>query len=167
MTQFYDYSVRHTEERDVSLAAEWSNGNKEKATKFWIESAPGRENFLVSEKRDEISLACHPAMSKVVYENEYPLALFQTQTVGTNRDQVRLSFQASPTASPKKILRGITKLVPLIEKALALRGVRAIFFTSQSLSMAAFMADRMGYRYAGDGGQDGTVMAKGIGGGIR
>lgn len=52
-------------------------------------------------------------------------------------------------------------LVPLIEKALALRGVRAIFFTSHSVAMAEFM-QRLGYRHAGDGGDDGMMMAKGI-----
>jgi hypothetical protein len=176
--QFYGYTVRTTTEADLALAVEWCKSLplgaeardlgsaldawRSKA-RFWIEASPGRENFLVSERRDEISLATHSGAPKVVYGNRYPLAFFQTQTVGTGRDQVRLAFQASPVASPKKILRGITLLVPLIEKALALRGIKHIFFTSHSLTMVAFM-EKLGYSLQPylDGGADGVVMAKEI-----
>ena len=101
---FYGYTIRATQPADLELAGDV----------FWLKREPGRENFLV-------------------LEGETPLGFFQTQHVGQG-DQVRLHFQAGPAAKAKNILRAITKLVPLIEKALVLRGVRAIFFTSHSLA---------------------------------
>jgi hypothetical protein len=108
---------------------------------FWFK--PGRENFIV-------------------LQGDEPLGFYQIETVG-RADQVRIHMQAAPAASPKKILAAITKLVPLLEKALAGRGVRAIFFTSKSEAMAQFIAQRFRFEYAGDGGADGVIMAKGIG----
>jgi hypothetical protein len=131
--QFYGYTVRETVPSDWELAG----------SDFWINSSeePRRENFLVM------------ASGK-------PSAFFQVERV--TPAQTRLHFQALPSANPKKILRGITKLVPLIEQALCLRGVRHIFFTSHSLAMVAFMEKRLGYRLAKntDGGADGVVMFK-------
>ena len=162
---FHGYTVRLTSEADLPLAIAWSARALDAG--FWLKQEPGCESFLVSERVDEKSLASHPAMSKVVYENEYPIAFFQTQHVVGARSQVRLTLQASPAASPKKLLRAITKLVPLIEQALSLRGVKAIFFTSHSAAMASYMAKHHGYRYAGEGGADGVVMAKRIGHGSQ
>lgn len=152
MTSFYGYTVRTTTKEDWPLAAGWmaaqlKTGNFDRihtAALFWLQQGSGVESFLVM-------------------QGDLPLGFFQTQHVGRG-DQVRLLFQASPSASRKKILRAITKLVPLIEKGLALRGVRAIFFTSHSLAMVAFM-EKLGYQLQPylDGGADGVVMAKGIG----
>lgn len=126
---FYGYTIRATQPADLALAGDV----------FWLKREPGRENFLV-------------------LEGETPLGFFQTQHVGQG-DQVRLHFQAGPAAKAKNILRAITKLVPLIEKALVLRGVRAIFFTSHSIGMALYMKRWHGYRHVGDSG-DGMIMAK-------
>lgn len=140
--QFYDYMVHTTTKEDLPLASAWTPVALNAL--FWLQQGSGVESFLV-------------------LESDLPLGFFQTQHVGRG-DQVRLLFQASPSASRKKILRAITKLVPLIEKGLALRGVRAIFFTSHSLAMVAFM-EKLGYQLQPylDGGADGVVMAKGIG----
>ena len=141
--QFYGYTVRQTTLEDEALARRWTDPALDPA--FWLKQGNGRESFLVS----------------LDSGLRTDLAFFQVEHRWAT--QVRLHFQASPVASPKKILRGITKLIPLIEKALALRGVRAIFFTSHSLAMVAFMEKR-GYRLQPniDGGADGVVMAKGI-----
>lgn len=136
--QFYGYTVRSTVEADRTLAASWSFTPLK--ADFWLRQ-DGCENFLVT--------------------SDEPLLFFQTEHVGQG-DQVRLHWQPSPTASPKKLLTALTMLVPLVEKALALRGVRAIFFTSHSDAMCCFMRKRLGYRYAGDGGMDGVMMSKGI-----
>ena len=162
---FYGYTVRATTEADLALAANFGRCGEcyfltcpcigvgrcdcschDKA-RFWIDSKdePTRQNFLVSKDGE-------------------PIAFFQRERV--NATQVRLHFKASPVASRKKILRGITKLVPLMEKGLASGGVKHIFFTSHSLAMIAFMEKRMGYRLAqnADGGLDGAVMFKEISG---
>jgi hypothetical protein len=142
--EFYGYRVRSTRWMDdLGLAVEWAG--RENDPCFWLRQSKGRESFLVSRGNPE-----------------EPLAFFQIEHVG-HGDQVRLHWQPSPAASPKKLLRGITKLVPVIEKALTLRGVRVIFFTSKSLAMVNFM-EKLGYRlYPGmDGGADGVVMAKEI-----
>lgn len=143
-SQFYGYTVRSTVQGDMALSASWTDAgpNFTERARFWLRQDDGRETFLV-------------------LEGEEALGFFQTQHVGEG-DQVRLLFQASPVASPKKVLRAITRLVPLIEQGLSLRGARAIFFTSLSQAMVVFMADRLGYRYAGDGGRDGVMMAKGL-----
>lgn len=130
--RFYGYTIRATQPADIELARDV----------FWLKQEPGRENFIVFEGANE----------------KIPLGFFQTQHVG-NEDQVRLHFQAAPRARAKNILRGITKLVPLIEKALVLRGVRAIFFTSHSAGMAQFVKNHHGYRWVGDS-VDGMIMAK-------
>ena len=158
------------------------------AARFWIDSKeePQRQNFLVIEagqarckcghlnvpdhfltsQDEEGELWCRMCSCRQYQEHQpnIPLAFFQRERV--NATQVRLAFQASPVASRKKILRGITKLVPLMEKGLASGGVRHIFFTSHSLAMIAFMEKRMGYRLAqnADGGLDGAVMFKEISG---
>lgn len=156
-----------------------------KQANFWIKQGGGCESFLVSEagqarckcghrntpdhyltsQDEEGELWCLECSCREYwngYEN-LPLGFFQIQHIGKG-DQVRLAFQASPVARPKKILRAITKLVPLIERALCLRGVRAIFLTSHSLTMVAFM-ENLGYSLQPniDGGADGVVMAKQIG----
>jgi len=144
---FYGYTVEKTQERDMFLLLAWSTDGfsikAEERLRFWLKQGDGCESFVVREGKNT-------------------LGFFQAEHVGAG-DQVRIHMQASPLASPKAILRGISKLVPLIEKALALRGVRAIFFTSHSSAMAQFMAERHGYERAGDGGADGMIMAKGIG----
>jgi hypothetical protein len=144
--QFYGYTVRETTTEDTLRAYAWTRSSD---WGFWLQQGHGRESFIV-------------------FEGERGLAFFQIEHVGEGgvppmTDQVRLHFQAAPAASPKKLLLAITRLVPLIEKALALRGVRAIFFTSHSPAMAHFMAEHHGYERAGDGGVDGVVMAKRIG----
>jgi hypothetical protein len=108
---------------------------------FWLPGSKG-ETFLVSRDGE-------------------PLAFVKTEHY--SKENVRIHMQAT-NAAPKKILRGITFLVPLIEKGLALRGVRAIFFTSHSAQMARFMEKHLGYarRPDIDGGVDGMVMAKGL-----
>jgi hypothetical protein len=165
---FYGYTVRATTEADWPLALAWTmnqmqllpydamRGGVHLDERFWIDSKdePRRLNFLVS-------LNCIASGRIGAPE---PIAFFQCERV--NATQVRLHFQASPVASRKKILRGITKLVPLMEKGLASGGVKHIFFTSHSLAMIAFMEKRMGYRLAqnADGGLDGAVMFKEISG---
>lgn len=159
--QFYGYTVRKTTPEDAGLAQSWTfwNGGKGVSTaeimsnlarsNFWLKQGAGCESFLVVKHRNCCDDPAHAE----------PLGFFQTEHV--TRNQVRIHFQASPTASAKKILRGITKLMPLIEQALCLRGVRAIFFTSHSLTMVAFM-ENLGYSLQPeiDGGADGVVMAK-------
>ena len=135
-SEFYGYRVRSTVEDDWRLAKAWSPEGS--AYHFWLLQGFGRESFLVS-------------------AGEELIAFFQVEHRWMT--QARLHFQSSPHASRKKILRGITKLVPLIEKALVLRGVRAIFFTSHSVAMSNFM-EGMGYHPAGSGGEDGLIMAK-------
>jgi hypothetical protein len=143
---FYGYECRNTCAGDLPLLMAWTRalpGGRARAMDmgFWLKQGDGRQSFLVSQEGE-------------------PLAVFQAHHV--QRDQVRLHFQASPTASPKKLLRGITKLVPLIEQALRLRGVAAIFFTSKSLAMAGFMYVHHNYEWLGKvgSGEDGWVMAK-------
>ena len=163
---FYGYTVRTTTEADLALLAQWvPKSTPARFSRFWIDSKdePRRQNFLVLQ---EICTPVHRSsppyeVTRVKYE---PIAFFQRERV--NATQVRLHFQASPVASRKKILRGITMLVPLIEKGLASGGVKHIFFTSHSLAMIAFMEKRMGYRLAqnADGGLDGAVMFKEISG---
>jgi hypothetical protein len=138
MSEFYGYTLRKTGPEDTVQAFAWTRSTE---WGFWLRQEPGRESFIV-------------------FEANQALGFYQVEHVGAG-DQVRLHMQASPLASPKNLLRAITRLVPLIEKALAGRGVRAIFFTSKSSAMAHFMA-RLGYEYAGAGGADGMIMAKGI-----
>ena len=141
--QFYGYTLRETTEADAVRAYVWASSMNFPNYRFWLKREKGIENFLVIQGKE-------------------PLAFVQVERI--ERDQVRLHWQPSPVASPKKLLRGITRLVPLMEKALALRGVRAIFLTSHSLSMVGFM-EKLGYRLQPniDGGKDGVVMAKEIG----
>ena len=144
--QFYGYSLRTTGEGDLALALAWTRalpGGAALDAGFWLRQGEGRESFVVTEGAE-------------------PLAFFQVEHRW--RTQVRIHFQSSPAASPKKILSGLTKLVPLSERALALRGVRAVFFTSHSAAMATFMEKRLQYRLAQmDGGADGAVMFKLVG----
>lgn len=140
MSEFYGYTVRKTTEADALAAYVWSERSKE--YRFWLRQEPERENFIV-------------------FEGGKGLGFYQIETLSKGT-QARIHMQASPAASPKKILAAITKLVPLLEKALAGRGVRAIFFTSKSEAMAQFMAQRFRYEYAGQGGADGVIMAKGL-----
>lgn len=133
---FYGYTVRTTTVTDAPLASQYTNrGNPG----FWLAQSHGRESFLATRRGE-------------------PIAFFQVEHV--ERFQARLHFQAFPEASAKTVLRGVLKLVPLIEKALALRGVRAVFFTSHSEAMSSFMRHNLGYTPAGDGGRDGMMMAK-------
>jgi hypothetical protein len=177
---FHGYTVRATTEADLALALAWTLPALD--ARFWLKQDEGRQSFLVIEagearckcghlnipdhyltsQDEEGELWCLKCSCREYREEQgnLPIAFFQTQTVGTHRDQVRLAFQASPVASRKKILRGITRLVPLIEKALALRGVRAIFFTSHSPQMAYLMHRRHGYRYESFDTADGLIMAK-------
>ncbi len=158
MIDFYGYSLRSTESTDLPMATEWLSALARGASRaidpsranFFIVNGNGRENVLV-------------------YKNAEPIAFYQAEhihrangIVPPMTDQARLHFMASPTASRKTLLRGITMLVPLIEKALALRGVRAIFFTSHSATMGHFMERRMGYHSAGRDDADGIIMARAI-----
>jgi hypothetical protein len=138
--QFFGYTMRTTDERDRALALAWTSRAMDAG--FWLKQEPFRESFIV-------------------LRDKTPIALFQSEHVA-KRDQVRLHFQASPEIHPKNVLSAVIKLVPLIEKGLALRGVKAIFFTSHSKSMATFMQKHLGYQQAGEGGADGVIMAKGI-----
>jgi hypothetical protein len=151
--QFYGYTLRSTTEADALLAFAWTGRwnqrggggmAKEDGYRFWLKQGEGRESFLVT-------------------RNTEPLAFVQTEHLPGN--VVRLHWQPSPVASPKKLLRGITRLVPLMEAGLSLSGVRAIFLTSHSLTMVAFM-EKLGYRLQPnvDGGADGVVMAKELNG---
>jgi hypothetical protein len=151
---FYGYTVRATTNADLALAVEWTPRALD--ARFWLKQDEGRQSFLAFEVKE--------GLDTVPGYEAWTLAFFQVEHV--KRDQVRLHFQASPFASRKKILRGITLLVPLIEKGLASGGVKHIFFTSHSLAMIAFMEKRMGYRLAQntDGGVDGAVMFKEISG---
>ena len=139
MAKFYDFVIRGTDYTDLPLASEWTKTYP----RFWIDNLPNdHQSYLVS-------------------HDEKPLAFFRVEYLDLG-NQARIAFQSRPKASPKIILRGITKLVPLIEQALRIRGVRAIFFTSHSSAMAEFMRKHLGYTYAGDGGPDGMMMAKGL-----
>lgn len=145
MSTFWEFTIRKTRSADVPLAYKWTPFALDAS--FWLKQDGTKvESFLVFH---------HEKFSTT------PIAFFQIQHVGAG-DQVRLHFQAGEGVSPKIILKGLTKLVPLIEKALALRGVKAIFFTSHSESMALFMAKRFQFRIEGDGGPDGVIMAKGV-----
>lgn len=141
LVEFYGYTLRPTTDKDLPLAI--AGSAIALTAGFWLRQGEGRETFIVFERR------------------EYPLAFFQTEHVAQG-DQVRLHWLPMPDASPKRLLRALTRLVPLIEKGLALRGVRAIFFTSHSSAMTKFMEKRLGYSYAGNGGCDGVMMAKGL-----
>lgn len=137
--EFYGYLVRTTTQSDASLAEDFTHRGD---PLFWLKQEDGRESFLVSHRGDLVGF-------------------FQAEHIPKRRGQARLHFQHFPTCSVKVILRGLLKLVPLIEKALALRGVRAVFFTSRSPSMSQFMSDNLGYtRTVIDGGLDGVVMTK-------
>lgn len=139
---FHGFTLRPTIPEDLPLAMEWTE-QKIKAG-FWLKQGNGRESFLV-------------------FLGQEPIAFFQSESCFTKA--IRLHFQASPVASRTKILRGITALVPLIEQALCLRGMKAIFFTSHSLTMVAFMEKKLGYCLQPkiDGGADGVVMGKMLG----
>lgn len=130
---FYGFTLRATNDDDLALAAEWTRSALLGA--FWLNP----QSYLVS-------------------LHEEPIAFFQVEHTRPVVE-VRLHFQASPITSPKKILRGITKLVPLIERGLHLRGAKAIFFTSHSLAMSAFM-EKLGYEGTGRVTGDGLVMWK-------
>lgn len=189
---FYGYTVRATADGDLPLAVAWTDRALDAGFWFDRKDEPRRHNFLVllgsepwkgawckcghhfihhhlTSQDEEGEMWCMECKCKDWQEGPpppgpEPIALFQVEYRWST--QVRLHFQASPVASPKKILRGITMLVPLIEKGLASGGVRHIFFTSHSLAMIAFMEKRMGYRLAQntDGGVDGAVMFKEISG---
>lgn len=137
---FYGYTLRSATADDLLLALVWVTdlaiirGVPLDPT-FWLKG----ESFLVSHRGE-------------------PIAFFKVEHV--KPVEVRLYFQASPIASPKTILRGITMLVPLIERGLHLRGAKAIFFTSHSLAMSAFMEKRLGYKDTGRVTADGLVMWK-------
>lgn len=137
---FYGYQVRATVETDLSLAIGWSEVALNAG--FWLRQEPNRQSYLVTFRGTA-------------------LAFFQAEKVGDG-SQVRLHWQPSPKASPKMILRGLTKLVPLIEKALALMGIKRIFFTSHSPRMDRFMRKKLGYRVAGSNSFDGLILAKRI-----
>lgn len=142
---FHGYEIRETAKDDLPLASNWNESASQSTgcpfdPEFWIRIEPGRENFLVRLNGD-------------------PVAFFQVERIAGG-EQARLHIQECPDGSPKVILRGLAKLVPLIEKALSLRGVRAIFFTSHSSAMSDYMKDRLGFSYAGEAGRDGVIMLK-------
>jgi hypothetical protein len=121
ISHFYGYELRSTDAFDVATLCQWSPACD---AMFWLKQGGGIQSFMVADELDH-------------------LGVFQTEHV--KADQVRLHFQANPWSSPKKVLLAITRLVPLIEQALCLRGVKTIFFTSHSLKMARFMQERLGY----------------------
>lgn len=131
---FYGFTVRSTEAADLPLAQKWTAKGD---PAFWLRYG----SYLAS-------------------IGDLPIAFFRIEHIGSA--QARIHFQAGPEVKPKTILRGITKMVPLIEKALAVSGVKAVFFTSHSKAMASFMEKKLNYQYAGDGGEDGVMMAKRI-----
>lgn len=134
--EFHGYVVRATGATDAILSREsTSKGDP----LFWLKQDENHESFLVA----------HQGLN---------VAFFQVEQ--HKQEEARLHFQSFSEASPRIVLWGVLKLVPLIEKALAQNGVRAVFFTSHSLAMASFMQDKMGYTPAGDGGRDGIMMAK-------
>ena len=160
----HGYLLRTTTEADLSLAMSWTTPMLRSG--FWICQEPGRESFLVYRRRECLARGVGHTGDCLMYELT-PLAFFQIEHVGRGTvppmtEQVRLHWQPAPDASPKKLLRMLTMLVPLVEKALALRGVKAIFFTSHHDTMMRFMNRRLGYKFAGDGGADGDIMAKGV-----
>jgi hypothetical protein len=163
--QFYGYILRSTTEDDLELAALWTGRNDLMASveenwadlakaHFWLMQGKGRQSFLVSQALSPDGAPARPCEA---------LAFLQVEMVDGD---ARLHWQPSPVASAKKLLRGITLLVPLMEKGLASGGVKHIFFTSHSLTMVTFMEKRLGYRLAKntDGGEDGVVMFKEISG---
>src|SRR5271165_895369 len=98
---FHGFALRRTVPSDLPRAASWTirddlgtpNDTAEvqaafEAARFWVKQGNGCQSFIVFDGREEQAIL--------------PLAFFQTQIVGTHRDQVRLAFQASPLASPKR-----------------------------------------------------------------
>jgi hypothetical protein len=158
--QFYGYEVRSARlADDYALAEAWVTSGD---SRFFLRQEPGRESFIVLYRRAPIAFYQVEHVGKAIggcirRRDEMDIPINDPIT-----DQARIHFQANPAASRKILLRGITMLVPLIEKALTLRGVKAVFFTSHSPAMATFMQKRMGYRPAGDGVADGVMMAKGL-----
>jgi hypothetical protein len=137
--EFYGYTVRTSIKADFDLALDWVERRID-AT-FWLWQSEIRESYLV-------------------LKNGQPCAFFQSEFV--DKGQIRLHWQPNPHLSPKMVLRMLTALVPLIEEGLARCGAGLIIFTSHSPAMAHFMQKRFGYSYAGDGGPDGAIMAKGV-----
>jgi hypothetical protein len=138
LKEFYGYQIRRTVHEDFKLAKEWTPVALN--AEFWLRQNDALESFLVQ------------------MPDGTPLAFLQTQKI--NVDQVRLHWQPSPIVSRPTILRALTTLVPLIEKALANRDVKAIFFTSHSLTMAWFMEKNLNYLNTEHMTPDGVVLWK-------
>jgi hypothetical protein len=155
--QFYGYNLRTTESTDLCIARLWSPSALGAA--FWLkQDKPRCQSFLVSRAAPKHSDTMIHTRYMAIEFSEH-IAFFQSEYV--KPDQVRLHVLECPYISPRKFLRALTTLVPLIEKALALDGVKTIFFTVQSPSMVSFIGKRLGYKTGMEyGTDDGQVMWK-------
>lgn len=182
--QFHGYTIRPAEKNDAALAQAWfvldpwhreaaaSQAQVQAAGQFWVRQRPGRVWSYFVEKDDTPLAFWQLALSPIsaggiglwTYDWKSTKELYGVDPV-EHDDEYRFYFQSAPFTENRgrKILRGITKLMPLIEKALALRGAKRIFFTSRSLPMIAFMERRLNYRLAANGnGPEGAVMFKNL-----
>lgn len=158
MAEFFGYEIRKAESDDLAIAKAWlvilwnklgriddvrSQATIDKGAAFFVEQNAANESHLV------------------LFDTK-PIAFFKREnTVVLGWPTVRLHFLGSSTERNRKIiLRGIIKLVPLIEQALKRGQIRLIVFTSHSPQMAKFMARHLHYWRTGDQTSDGEVLMK-------
>lgn len=89
------------------------------------------------------------------------LAFFRALMPNPSTAQLYAQFAPFQQNRGKKILRGLIKLVPLIEKGLAKSGVESIFFVTTSTKMMKFMVKRLGFSVSISATDDGRrVVSK-------
>lgn len=137
---FGKYEVRSARLGDAALAHEWAMadpfhydpgfGMNPGLGLFWVTHSATRESYLVLKEGRELA--------------------FYRIDVSIDKKSARLYMQSLPMddfATRVSVMRGVMLLVPLIEKALALRGIRTTFLVSRSPRMRDFMRrPGLGYR---------------------
>ena len=157
---FYGYEMRSTDGwMDFMLAHRWLR-------RYWPEIDD--QDLIMADWRQqrqammlEAGFWLRPESFLISWRGQ-PAAFLRVREF--DQKQYRLHLLEAPGLSGKLLVRGITKLIPLIEKALEMRGVRAIVISVRE-GLLGRLLYRMGYDYmTGWTDPDGWFLAKPLGG---
>ena len=134
---FHGYTVRSTRREDYALAELWTRADRDHTKTrgyFWLiqEAAAGIESFLV-EDREGVTL-----FFKIVQFGE--------------QAEIHLLFSPLPATPAERTdrncrtMNAMIQIFPWVEKALALRGTKAVFFKSKSAPLIRFAEKRLDFK---------------------
>lgn len=138
---FHGYTMRSARREDLELAERWTRADPEHPTlrgEFWLlqEAFAGIESFLVEDKIGPV------AFVKVVMVRN---AVLQPQA------ELHLLFSPLPISAGERAdrncrtMNAMMEIYPWIEKALAQRKAKAVFFLSKSKALIQFTEKRLGF----------------------